>query len=107
MKAIAIVALIFSCAAMVMPAGGAFLAVLISGLAFVSFRDEPTIAGTAFGVNIINTLSLNPDFVAFFVGMGERFVAAGNPQSVYLSMIALQVLLLSLAICFKLIKDRI
>lgn len=63
MKALSIVALVFSGLSIFIPIGGVFIAMLCSVMAMIAFRAQPTLAGIAFGVNIINTAFLSPSIM--------------------------------------------
>ena len=107
MKATAIVAMIFAIIAIFIPVGGVFLAMFCSVLALISFRGEPTFAGVAFGVNIINTAFLSPSIVMTdFILSTEttNSPAATEGGDVYWFYVGFHVVLLILAIIYKVMK---
>ncbi|MBU2714261.1 hypothetical protein [Zooshikella harenae] len=63
MKALSIVALVFSALSIFIPVGGVFIAMLCSLMAIIAFRSQPTLSGVTFGINIINTAFLSPSIM--------------------------------------------
>lgn len=71
MKALAIVALVFSCLSVFTPVIGIFIAMLCSFMAMIAFRSQSTISGVTFGINILSTAFLSPSLVASEVVMTD------------------------------------
>lgn len=109
MKALAIVAMIFSIIAIFIPVYGVFLAMLTSVLALISFRSEPTFSGVVFGVNIINTSFLSPSIVASdFILSSETDTSPAATESgdVYWFFVGFHVVLLIAAIIWKAVRGK-
>ena len=107
MKALAIVAMIFAIISIFIPVFGVFLAMLVSVLALISFRSEPIFSGVAFGVNIISTAFLSPSIVATDIISStetETGAAATEGGSVYLFYVGFHVVLLIIAIIWRVVK---
>ncbi|ORF46260.1 hypothetical protein B5800_03315 [Gilliamella apicola] len=74
MKALSIIALIFSALSIFIPVMGIYIAIICSIFALITFCKEPTISGITFGINIISTAFLSPTLALtaglyiFFVG---------------------------------------
>ncbi|MBC8952593.1 hypothetical protein [Xenorhabdus sp. PB62.4] len=64
MKALAIIALIFSALSVFIPVGGVFIAMFCSVLALITFYKSPTLSGVTFGINVIATAFLSPSIMA-------------------------------------------
>tara|TARA_S200002703_G_scaffold145088_1_gene139213 strand:+ start:273 stop:605 length:333 start_codon:yes stop_codon:yes gene_type:complete len=64
MKALAIVALIFTAISFFVPIFGVYISVFTSLLCLFSFRFEPTLSGITVGLNLLKTLFLSPSIVA-------------------------------------------
>jgi len=108
-KAIAILALIFAGLSMFIPLGGVFLALFCSLFALVSFRSQPTISGITFGINIVSTAFLSPLLVAAEMTTSSGVSASSSayqssPGSIYLFYVGIHVVLLVVAILWRLIR---
>ena len=98
MKAIAIVALVFASVSIFVPVIGVFLAMLCSVLALISFRSQPTIAGIAFGINIISTAFLSP-----MLFVAEATSEDTVPGEIYWFYVGFHLVLFALAVIWRLI----
>lgn len=96
MKALAIIAMIFSIVSMVVPGFGAWLAAGSSIVAMITFRREPTFSGVAFGINIISTAFLSPVLLS----------TIEKDPSIYFSWVGLHVVLFVIAIVYKIIRGK-
>lgn len=64
MKALAIVALVFTAISFLVPVFGVYISVFTSLLCLFSFRFEPTLSGVTVGINLLKTLFLSPSIAA-------------------------------------------
>ncbi|MDC9597343.1 hypothetical protein [Xenorhabdus anantnagensis] len=64
MKALAIIALIFSALSIFIPVGGIFIAMFCSVFALIAFYKSPTLSSVTFGINVISTAFLSPSIMA-------------------------------------------
>ena len=64
MKALAIVALVFTGISFLIPFFGVYISVFTSFLCLFCFRFEPTLSGITVGLNLVKTLFLSPSIVA-------------------------------------------
>lgn len=99
MKAIAILALVFASVSIFVPVIGLFIAMLCSVLALISFRSQPTLAGIAFGINIISTAFLSP---MLFVAEGTSTDTV--PGEIYWFYVGFHLVLFALAVVWRLIR---
>ena len=111
MKALAIVALIFAGLSIFIPVAGVYLAMLCSVMALIAFRSQTTLAGVAFGVNIINTAFLSPMIVLTDMhASGELDInnsalsATKESGDVYWAFVGVQLFLFALAIAWRIIR---
>ena len=103
MKALAIVALIFSAISVFIPVGGVYLALLCSVFALASFRAQPTLAGIAFGINIISTAFLSPTLMLAASGVASSR-ADSSLEGLYFFFVGFHVVLLAAAIGWRVIR---
>ena len=99
MKAIAILALVFAGVSIFVPVIGLLLAMICSVLALIAFRSQPTLAGIAFGLNIISTAFLSP---MLFVAEGTATDTA--PGEIYWFYVGFHIVLFALAVIWRLIR---
>lgn len=112
MKALAILALVFGALSIFIPVGGVFIALLCSVFALISFRTQPTLAGIAFGINIINTAFLSPSIMIADASNSGAFDSAsdaitsdrGGAGDIYWFYVGFHVVLLLLALAWRLVK---
>lgn len=105
MKALAIVALIFSCVSVFIPVVGIFIAMLCSFMAMISFRSQPTISGVAFGINILSTAFLSPSIVASEIVMADPVLGQNHESGdIYIFYVSAHVVLFTLAILWRLVR---
>lgn len=110
MKALAIVALVFSSIAIFVPVAGVFLALFCSLLAMISFRSQPTLAGISFGLNIINTAFLSPMIMVSDVMSSDAATAAAYSMehtesgTIYWTYVGLHLTLFFFAIMWRAIR---
>lgn len=106
MKAVAIVALVFGALSIFIPLGGIFIAMLCSVLALLSFRSQPTLSGTTFGINLINTAFLSPSLLVADMASstGDISSQATEPGSVYFFYVGFHVALLIAALLWRLLR---
>lgn len=115
MKALAILALIFAALAIFIPVGGIYLAMLCSIMALIAFRSLPSLAGIAFGINIINTAFLSPSIVIMDMHASGVFDPGILPVSmttksrsddIYWYFVSYHLIMLSFAIIWYLARGR-
>jgi len=94
MKALAILALVFSALSVFIPVGGVFTAMGCSVLALISFRSYPTLSGIAFGINIISTAFLSPSLL---ISAANMHANGQNGTSMYWFYVGFHIVLLLLA----------
>ena len=99
MKAIAILALVFASLSIFVPVVGLFIAMLCSVLALIAFRTEPTLAGIAFGINIISTAFLSPMIVLTDVSSTDT-----APGEIYWAYVGFHLVLFAIAVIWRLIR---
>ena len=111
MKALVIVALVFSGLAIFIPVGGVFIAMLCSFLAMIAFRSQPTLSGITFGMNIINTAFLSPSIIlSDAVSSGQLELASttisapSESGDVYWFYVGSHIVLLILAVIWRLVR---
>lgn len=101
MKALAIVALVFSSISMFVPVLGIFIAMLCSLMAMIAFRSQSTLAGVTFGLNIISTAFLSPSII-----VSSEITAASLQQTessdVYLFYVGFHAALFVIAVMWRL-----
>ncbi|WP_294612953.1 hypothetical protein [uncultured Gilliamella sp.] len=91
MKALSIVALVFSGVSILVPVFGVFIAMFCSVLALITFCKHPTLSGVTFGLNIISTAFLSPTLVISAASQGDS--GAGT----YLFYVGFHVVLMLIA----------
>ena len=106
MKALAVVALVFSGLCVFIPFMGVFLAMLCSLMALIAFRSQPTLAGITFGINIVSTAFLSPSLIAADVIQSKQTTGATESGDLYLFYVGWHVVLLLIAIAWRLIRGR-
>lgn len=111
MKALAIVALVFSALSIFIPVGGVFIALLCSVLALIAFRSEHTLAGITFGINIINTAFLSPsimlsDAISSNQSIDSAATAATHPGEVYWAYVGFHLLVFVAAMLWRLMRGK-
>ena len=99
MKAIAILALVFASLSIFVPFVGIFIAMLCSVLALISFRSQPTLAGIAFGINIISTAFLSP-----MLFVAEETSTDTVPGEIYWFYVGFHLVLFALAVVWRLVR---
>jgi len=117
MKPLAITALVFASISIFIPVIGVFLALICSVLALISFRSQTTLSGITFGINILNTAFLSPSIVAADMtsssGINSEVmsaidssanVASTNAGEVYAVYVGFHIVLLIIAIAWRLIR---
>lgn len=113
MRALAIVALVFSSISIIVPVGGIFIAIFCSLLAVITFRNQPTISGVTFGINIISTAFLSPSIMlSDAVSSKQLDVAlddlgpATEVGEVYWTYVGIHILLLLIAASWRLLRGK-
>lgn len=107
MKALAIVALVFSGLSIFIPVQGVFVAMLCSVIAMITFRSQPTISGVTFGINIISTTFFSPILMmASNEIMKEASIdqTSSSVEDVHMFYISFHLTLLAIAIVWRLIR---
>ena len=105
MKALAIVALVFSGLSIFIPLGGILLAVLCSIFALITFRTHITLSGIIFGLNIINTAFLTPSlFIVEHMANGTTPSGDKVPTDMYFAYLGFHITLFVIAIIWRLIR---
>lgn len=115
MKALAILSLVFGALSIFIPVGGVFIALLCSVLALISFRSQPTLAGIAFGINIINTAFLSPSIMLADASNSGTFDRAsevitserGGAGDIYWFYVGFHLVLLLAAVAWRLLKGPV
>jgi len=111
MKALAIVALIFAALSIVIPVAGIYIPLLCSLMALIAFRSQTTLAGVAFGINIINTAFLSPILIITDMhASGEldinnsALTATKESGELYWSFLGIHLFLFAVAIIWRLVR---
>lgn len=105
MKALAIIALIFSALSVFIPVIGIFLAMLCSILALITFRHTTTISGITFGINIVSTAFLSPTIIAA-EALNSLGVHSNRPHelsagSIYMMYVGFHIVFLFVALAWQ------
>lgn len=112
MKALAIIALIFSALSIIIPGVGIFLAMLCSIIALISFRSQPTLSGITFGLNIISTIFLSPMLLVAEAMNSSGVTTAstrmsGNPGEIMSFYVGFHVVLLAAAVLWTILRGSV
>lgn len=105
MKALAIIALIFSALSVFIPFVGIFLAMLCSILALITFKNATTISGITFGINIVSTAFLSPTIIAAealnSLGVHSSQSHELTSGTIYMMYVGFHVVLLGAALAWR------
>jgi hypothetical protein len=113
MKALAIIALIFSALSLFIPVMGVFLAMLCSLMALITFRSQPTLAGVTFGIDLIGTAFLSPSIMfsdavsSGAIDLETTSTAATAPGEVYWAYVGFHLFLITVAIVWRLLRGSV
>lgn len=103
MKALAIIALVFSALSIFIPVGGVFLAMLCSVFAFITFYKCATLSGVTFGLNIISTAFLTPSIAITAATMSQN---GENGAGLYWFYVGFHIILFIAAVIVSMILKK-
>lgn len=107
MKALSIVALIFSSIAVFTPFVGVFVAIICSIFAVISFRSQPTLSGITLGINIISTAFFSPLLVSTALNLDDEKSELFSSFDTYFIYVGIHVVALIASVAWRLIRGPV